>query len=43
MVIDTATYDDLRQYPAGIPWVRQRCHRDRYGRATGALADEAVP
>lgn len=43
-IIDTATYDDPRQYPAGIPFVvvngqvavdAERC--------TGALAGEAVP
>jgi N-acyl-D-aspartate/D-glutamate deacylase len=43
-VIDTATYDDPRQYPAGIPYVlvngqvavdKERC--------TGVMAGQAVP
>jgi N-acyl-D-amino-acid deacylase len=43
-IIDTATYDDPRQYPAGIPHVivNGRIAIDG-GRATGALAGEAVP
>ncbi len=43
-VIDTATYDDPRQYPAGIPWVLVNgAIAIDNGRATGALAGEAVP
>ena len=43
-VIDTATYDDPRQYPAGIPWVLVNgAIAIENGRATGALAGEAVP
>jgi len=43
-VIDTATYDDPRQEPAGIPYVvvngRLAVDGDR---VTGAFAGEAVP
>jgi N-acyl-D-amino-acid deacylase len=43
-VIDTATYDDPRQYPAGIPWVLVNgAIAIDNGHATGALAGEAVP
>ena len=43
-VIDTATYDDPRQHPVGIPYVlvNGAIAVDR-GVATGALAGEAVP
>ena len=43
-VIDTATYDDLRRYPIGIPFVvvngQLVVDQDRL---TGALAGQAVP
>jgi len=43
-IIDTATYDDPRQYPAGIPYVivnGQIAVDDE--QCTGVLAGEAVP
>ena len=43
-VIDTATYDDPRQYPAGIPYVLvngQIAVDDE--RCTGVMAGRAVP
>jgi N-acyl-D-amino-acid deacylase len=43
-VIDTATYDDPRQYPAGIPLVVVNGQIAVDGeRCTGVLAGEAVP
>ena len=43
-VIDTATYDDPRQHPAGIPYVLVNgAIAVDGGVPTGALAGEAVP
>jgi N-acyl-D-aspartate/D-glutamate deacylase len=43
-VIDTATYDDPRQHPAGIPYVIVNGQVAVDGeRPTGVLAGEAVP
>ena len=43
-VIDTATYDDPRQYPVGIPYVlvNGRVAVDQE-KCTGVLAGQAVP
>lgn len=43
-VIDTATYDDPRQFPSGIPFVvvNGRVAVDRE-RCTGVVAGQAVP
>ena len=43
-MIDTATYDDPRQHPAGIPYVLVNgAIAVDGGVPTGALAGEAVP
>jgi N-acyl-D-aspartate/D-glutamate deacylase len=43
-IIDTATYDDPRQYPTGIPYVivNGQVAVDN-GRCTGIFAGQAVP
>ena len=43
-VTDTATYDDPRRFPVGIPWVMVNGQvAVEEGRCTGALAGQAVP